>query len=160
MQDRAAVAEPLRQGEAAPEERIVAAEDLRHPARPADALSDVGGEGLRLQPRRLRDAEIGRTPAAAMQAKRGVRVLGDGFGGDPADLGEGAAPEHRARAAEEGRVPGVEPALDDAVEQLALRRNRGSGAQVPAVRIRRVEMVRGLDERETRVAHEPAHRYL
>ena len=160
VQHRAEVAESLRKPETAPEERVVHPEDLGHPARPADALTDVRGERLGLQPRRLGHAEVRRAPAAAMHPERGVRVLGDRLDRDSAHVLECRAAEHGARTAEEGRIPGVQARLDDAVEQLVLGGHTPCGAQVPAIRVRRVEVVRRLHQREARVAQEPSHRHL
>ncbi len=117
---RVEVAEALGPLQAAGEERVVDAQDLDHAARPADALADVGGEGLGGQPGGLRDVDVGGVPAQLLHAQRGVRVLGDGLGGDAADLVEGLAADDGAGAAEEGGVPEVVAVLDDAVEELAL----------------------------------------
>ena len=53
------VADALHQLQAFAKQRIIEAEYLHHPARPADALADMRGQTLRRQPRRLRDPHIG-----------------------------------------------------------------------------------------------------
>ena len=87
-----------------------------------------------------------------MQAHRGVQVFGDGAGGKAANLVECAAPHHGATAAEEGGVPVVLAALDDAEEERLLGPHRATRA-APAVlkRIEVVEVLRRLHEAHLRV---------
>ncbi len=156
VQHRVGVAEALEQAQALAQQRVVDAEDLHHAARPADALVDVGAEAVGGQARGLRNAQVGRVPAVAVQAQRGVRILGDGLGGEAADIVDRRAPQHRARTAEERRVPQVVAVLHQAVEQLALVGVAAEHAQVALERVRREEVVRGLYQRQLRIAQEPA----
>ena len=64
---------------------------------------------------------------------------------------ERLAAQHRGRAAEEGGVPLVEAALDDAVEHLVLGRHDAEGAQVSLERIGIDEEVRRLHQEEARI---------
>mgnify|MGYP003694522869 CR=1 FL=1 len=70
------------------------------------------------------------------------------------------APHHRARAAEQARVPQIVAVLDQAVEQLAFIGNASKLPEIALERIGRIEMVRRLDEAEPRIAAEPAERHL
>ncbi len=156
MQHRVGIAEALEQAQALAQQRVVDAEDLHHAARPADALVDVCAEAVGGQAGCLRNAQVGRVPALAVQAQRGVRILGDGLGGKPADGIDGLAPQYRAGAAEKRRVPQIVAVLHQAVEQLAFVGVAAEHLQVAFERIGREEVVRGLHQRQFRVAQEPA----
>ena len=117
VDDAVEVAEPLREREATAEQRRVDAENLHHAARPADALADVVGHAGGGKARGLWNIDVGRAPAAALHAERGVGIFGDGFDGDAADLLQRRAADDGAGAAEEGGVPEVVAVLDDAVEE-------------------------------------------
>ena len=82
--------------------------------------------------------------------KRGVRVLGHGLDGDAADFVKRLAPQHRARAAEEGRIPEIVAVLHNAVKQLALVGNDPELPQVPLEGIGRIEVVRRLQHGQFR----------
>ena len=86
-----------------------------------------------------------------------MRVFGDGFHGDAADLLQRLAPEHRTRAAEEGRVPQVVAVLNQTIEQIALVGHAAESAQISLKGIRREEVVRRLQHGATGVAQEPTH---
>ena len=160
VQHRVEVAQPLRPVQPAAEQRVVDAEDLRHAARPADALAHVARQALGRQARGLRQREVGGVPAAAVHLQRGVGVLGHGLDRDAADFLDRRAAQHRAGAAEEARVPEVVAVLDQAVEQLALVGHRAEGVEVALERVGREEIVGQLDHGQLRVAVEPAHRDL
>src|SRR5580704_7836394 len=83
---RVEVAETLRQRESAYEERVIDAQDLDHTTCPTDALLDVSAEAFGGETCGLRDVDVGSIPAVDLHAERGVRVFGDGFHGDAADL--------------------------------------------------------------------------
>ncbi len=157
-QRRRHVAKPLRQGQAALEQRHAEAQDLHHALRPAAALADEGGEGGRLQAGDQRLVDIDAVPAAGMQLQRGLAILGDADAAEAAGVVERLAAEHRGRAAEEGGVPLVQPALDDAVEHLVLRRHALEGPEVALQRVGIEEEVRGLDEEQPRVLGEDSRR--
>ena len=70
------------------------------------------------------------------------------------------APEERRGTAEEGAVPLVEPALDDAVEHLVLARHVLEGLQIAFERVGIDEEVRRLDKEELAVPREVADRLL
>ena len=95
-----------------------------------------------------------------LQAQAGVRIFGDGFGRDAADLVERFAAEHRAGSAEEGRVPEVVAVLDDAVEELAFVGDDAELAEVPFEGVGRIEMVRRLQHAEVGILEEPADGHL
>ena len=122
------------------------------------ALADEAGEGRGLQAGDQRLVDIDAVPAARMQLERGLAILGDGDAGEAAGLVERLAAQHRGRAAEEGGVPLVEAALDDAVEHLVLGRHLLEGAQVALDRIGIEEEVRRLHEEELRIVVEVADR--
>lgn len=71
---------------------------------------------------------------------------------------ERLAPKHRSRAAEEGRVPLVEAALDDAVEHLVFGRHLLERPEIALERVRVEEEVRCLDEEQTLVLAKIADR--
>ncbi len=98
VRHRVEVAETLREGEAAGEERIVDAHDLNHAASPANALPDVPAETVGGEAGCLRNVDVGGAPALGLHAQRGVRVFGDGFDGDAADRRRAAV---RRRTAQE-----------------------------------------------------------
>ncbi|MCY1284180.1 hypothetical protein D9M70_330740 [compost metagenome] len=156
MHHRVQVAQPLRQLEATPEQRVVAAEDLRHAARPAHALADVQAQALGGQAGRQGDRNEGGVPALALQLERGVGVLGDGFHREAVGLLQRAAADDGTGAAEERRVPVVVALLHRPIEQLALVGHLTTGRQVALERVRRIEMVRRLHQGQLRVLDEPA----
>ena len=158
VQHRVEVGEPLRQRQAAGQQWIVLAEDLQHAARPAPALADVGREPLGGESGGQRGIEVGRVPALLLDQQRGVGVLGDGVGGDAADLLQRVAANDGAGAAEEGGVPGVVAVLDEAVEELALVRHLVENLQVPLHRVGGIEEVGRLQQAEVVVVQEPADR--
>jgi len=160
MSHRVQVAEPLPEFQPVPEQRVVQPEYLEHPARPSHALADMQDQPLGREPRRQRQPQIGGVPSRAMQLQRGVRVLGHRLHGEAADLLQRGAADHRAGAAEEGRVPEVVAGLHQAIEHVALGRHVLAGGEVPLKRIGRIEMVRRLDRRHPLLAHQPAHGHL
>ncbi len=89
-----------------------------------------------------------------------MRILGHRLHRHPAHLFQRRALDHRARPAEEGRVPGVVAVLQQAVEQLAFVGHLAEGAEVALERVGREEVVRRLHHRQPRVVQEPAHRHL
>ncbi len=160
VQHRVEVAKPLGQAQAGPGQGIVDPEDLDHPPRPARALADVQGQALGGEPRGQADVEIGAVPAASLQLERGVGVLGHRLAGEAVGFVQRLAADHRAGAAEEGRVPEVVAGLNHAVEQRALVGHVLHRAQVPLHGIGRIEVVRGLQQGQARIGLEPAHRHL
>jgi hypothetical protein len=130
------------------------------PRCPANALADVRGERLGGQPGGLRNIDIGRVPAQLLHAQGGMRVFGDGLGGDAAGFVERRAADDRAGAAEEGGVPEVVAVLDDAVEQLALVGDGLVERQIALEGVGRIEVVRGLQHGQPLLGEEPAQREL
>ena len=160
VQHRVDVAQPLAQRQAAPEQGVVDAEDLRHATCPADALTDVRRQALGGQPGGLRDAKIGGVVALATHLQRGVSVLGDGLDGDAADFHQRRTPDHRTTAAEERGVPQVVAVLHQPVEQFGFVGHDAEGLQVALDRIGRVEEMRRLQHGQLLVTQEGAHRQL
>ena len=77
----------------------------------------------RLQAGDQRLVHIDAVPAAGMELERGLAILGDADAAEAVGFLQRLAPQHGGRAAEEGGVPLVEAALDDAVEHLVLGRH-------------------------------------
>ena len=144
------IAEPLNGLEAALQQRIVEQEDLQHALAPARALPDEGDETLRLQSGDERLVDIDAGPAARMQLERGLAILRDGDAGEAAGLLERGAAQQRGRAAEEGGVPFVEPALRDLVEHLVLGGHAVEGAQILLDRIGIEKDMRRLHQKQLR----------
>ena len=67
------------------------------------------------------------------------------------------APDDRAGAAKERRVPGVVAALNEDVKERVFLRNRVREAEVALVGRGRIEVVRRLHERDLAVAEHPSH---
>ena len=151
------VADALPQREPFPQKGVVHAKDLRHAARPPDALAHVGREAFRGQTGGLRLVDVSRGVTAPVQLEGGVRILGHGFHGNAAHFQQRSAPYHRAGAAEERGVPEIIAILDQPVEQRTLVGDAAEGAQVALKRVGREEVVRCLQHRALRVALEPAH---
>ena len=154
------VADALEDRQALAQQRVVGAENLHHAPRPADALADMRRQALGRQPCCLRNAQVGRGPAVAVQAQGGVGIFGHGFHRKTANRVNRGTPQNGARAAEERCVPHVVAVLDQAVEQLAFIGTVTESAQVTLERVRRKEVVRGLHQRQFRVAQKPAHGQL
>ncbi len=157
MQHGVQITEPLRQGQAAAEQRIVHPQDLRHAACPARPLADVQGQPLGGQARRQRQADERGAPAFALEAQCGVGVLGDRFHREAVGLVQGFTADHRAGAAEEGGVPEVVALLHRPVEQLALAGQLLADAQIALERVLGIEIVRGLHHRQLGVFEKAAH---
>ena len=160
MQHRIEVTKPLLQAQPGSEQRVFDAQDLGHAARPANALADMQHQPLGREPRRQPDTQIRGRPSHALQAQRGMRVLGHGLEGEAVGIGQRHAADDRAGSAKEGGVPQIIAALDRAVEQIALAREIANRPEIPLHRIGRIEVMRRLDERERLVPLEPAHRHL
>ena len=154
------VAQPLADRQAFCNERIVGTKNLRHAARPTDALPHVGRQRLGCQTGGLRQIEIRRLPPLAVHLEGGVRVFGHRFHGNAAHILQRGSAQHRAGAAEKRGVPEIVAVLQQAVEQLTLVRHLAEGAQVALERIWREEVVRRLHHRQLRVLDHPAHRHL
>ncbi len=154
------VAEPLREAQPGRKQRIVGAQDLNHPASPANSLPHVGRQPLSGQTSRLRDVDVRRVPAVRLHAQGGVRVFCDGLHGDATDFIERLAPQHRAGTAEKRRVPEVVAILHNAVKQLVFVRDDVKLAQVALERIGRIEVVRRLQHGQVVVTHKPADGHL
>ena len=129
------------------EERIVGPQNLDHAACPANALADMRGEALGGEAGGLRNVDVGGVPAAHLHAQRGVRIFGDGFLGDAADVVERGAAQDRAGAAEERGVPEVVAVLNDAVEELAFVGNDVELAEIALKGIGRIEVMRAFAAR-------------
>ncbi|KAG1596715.1 hypothetical protein G6F46_014368 [Rhizopus delemar] len=85
-----------------------------------------------------------------------MRIFGDGLGGEAADRSDRLAPQHRAGATEERRVPQVVAVLHQPVEQLAFVGIAAEHLQVALERVGGEEVMRGLHQRQLRVTQEPA----
>ena len=144
---RGQVVELLRPAQSAMAQDALHAPDVHGALPPAHPLTDEGLDRFRRQAEGQRLGVVDRPVALRMQAHRGVQVFGDGAGGEAADLVECAAPHHGATAAEEGGVPVVLAALNDAKEQRLLGPHRAPCA-APAVleRVEVVEVLRRLHE--------------
>ena len=139
-------AQALRQGEAAPQKRIIQAENLNHAAGPADALPDVGGERIGCEPRGKRRFRKDGIPAAAVKFQRRVSVFRDGFNGNPAHFFQGAPADDGVGAAEHHGVPGVVSLLDEVVEKAVFVRERPRQMQVFLKGVGRIKVMRRLHE--------------
>ena len=122
--------------------------------RPARALADEAGEAVRLQAGDQRLVDIDALPAAGMELERGLAILGDADAAEAVGFLQGLAPEHGGRAAEEGGIPLVEAALDDAVEHLVLGRHGLERAEIALERVGIDEEVRRLDQEQALVLGE------
>src|SRR5580698_753439 len=67
-------------------EWIVRTEHLDHPTRPADSLAHVAGKAFGRETGGLRNVDVSSVPPSYLHAQGGVRVFGDRFGCDSADL--------------------------------------------------------------------------
>ncbi len=160
VQHRVEVAQPLRQFEPATQQGVVDACDLRHAARPADALRHVAGQAFGGQARGLRHGQVGGAVTAALQLERGVRIFGDRFHRHAAHFFQRGALDDRTRTTEERGIPLVVAILQQAVEQLAFVGHLAMRVQVAFERVRRKEIVRHLHQCQLGVVQEPAHRHL
>ena len=82
------------------------------------------------------------------------------FHGNAADFIQRAAADHRAGAAEEGRIPHVVPVLHQSIKQRAFVRRFAKSPQVALKRVRGEEVVRRLHHRQLLLFQEPAHGHL
>ena len=153
----AEVAQPLLEGQPAPEQRIIEAENLRHTARPAGTLDHVEYQTLRCQPRRQRNIDKRRFPAATLHFQRGVRIFCHRLNGKTANLFQRATADHRTRAAEEGGVPVIITLLDWTVKQHPFVGDITPHRQVTFKGVRRIEVVRRLHQRQHGIFQEPAN---
>ncbi len=112
------------------------------------------------RPAGLRNIDVRRAPSGLLQPNRGMRVLGHGLGREPANLIQRPAPQHRAGPAERRRIPQIVAVLHDAIKQLVFAGNMPELVQISLKRIRRVEVLRRLQQRQIRIAIEPPHRQL
>src|SRR3989442_3499486 len=110
------VAQPLWKGKSAHEQRILRAQDLHHPARPADALADVSREAFSGQTRRLWNIDVGSVPTPLLHTQRRVGIFSYCLDRDAADLVQRFPPEHRARTAKETRIPQIVAILHQTME--------------------------------------------
>ena len=159
-QRRGHVAEALREREAALQRGKAEPQNLHHALRPPTALADEAGEGRRLQACDQRLVDVDAVPPARMQFDRRLAVLGDGNTAEAVRLEQRLAPQDGRRAAEEGSVPLVQPALDDAVEHLVLRGHLLEGAQIALHRIGIEEEVRRLHQEQPWILIEIANGFL
>ena len=83
-------------------------------------------------------------------------VLGDRFDGETADLRQRLAADHRAGAAEKGGVPVIVALLNRAIEQHPFVRNIAPDGEVALERIRGIEVVRRLHQRQHRIFQKAA----
>src|SRR2546430_9120376 len=90
------VAKPLWKRESAHEQRILRAQDLHHPASPADALANVRREAFGGQTRCLWNIDVSSVPTPLLHAQRLVYVFSYGLYRDASDLIQRFPPEHRA----------------------------------------------------------------
>src|SRR5439155_15877105 len=97
VRDRRKVVETLPPGEAAGEQGVVTAEQLKAALRPAAALRQEGVDLLRRETDRERLVVVDALPAPLVELHRGVRVLDDGVGVDTTD-------REQRRATEDGRA--------------------------------------------------------
>ncbi len=148
------VAEALLPLQAASQQRIVDAENLRHAARPASTLHHVQTQTLGRQTGRQRDRQKRRAPAAPLHFQRGMGIFRHRFHREAADLLQRRATDHRAGAAEKSGVPVVVALLHRAVEQRAFVGNGPRRAQVAFEGIGRIEVVRRLQQRQLRIGQE------
>ena len=125
---------------------------------PAHPLHDEAREGLGRKSGDHRAVDIGASVTPRVKLERGLGIFGDCLTLDASDLHDVLAPEQGRRAAEEGSVQPVQPALDDRIEHLVLARHLAERVQVALKRVRIEEEVRGLDEEEFRVLDEVADR--
>ncbi|MNZ66076.1 hypothetical protein D3C78_842870 [compost metagenome] len=86
-----------------------------------------------------------------------MRIFGDGFHGEAADLFQCATADNRTGAAEERGVPVVIALLNRAVEQRPFIRDIAPDGEVAFERIRRIEIVRRLHQCQPGIFQEPAH---
>src|ERR1700759_3895714 len=86
-----------------------------------------------------------------MQRDGRLAILGNADAAETLGFLQCRASQNRGRAAEEGCVPLVEPALDDAVKHFVLARHLVEGLQVALDRIRIEEEMRCLNEKQRRI---------
>ncbi len=151
-QHRGQVVQALGQRQALVAEDAFHAPDLHRTLTPAHALADEGLDRLRRHAEGQRLRVVDRLPALGVQPDRGVQVLGHGAGGEAADLVQRRAAHDGAAAAEEGCIPGVLAALDDAEEQRLLGPHRTLAVGVAVlVGVEVEEVLRRLHEGHARV---------
>ena len=110
------VAQPLWKGKSAHEQRILRAQDLHHPTRPANPLANVRREAFGGQTRCLWNIDVGSVPPPLLHAQSRVCVFSYSLYRDAPDLIQRFPPEHRARTAEEARVPQIVAILHQTME--------------------------------------------
>src|SRR5579872_822645 len=152
------VTQALRQRQARGEKRILGAKNLRHAARPADALTDVSSETLRCQTGCPRKIDVGGVPAAPLQTQGCVGIFRDRLYRDAANLIQRAAPQYGTGSAEEARIPKIVSVLHETVKQFALIRDLAELPEISLERIGGVEVVRRLHKSEIAVTKEPPQR--
>src|SRR2546422_1039994 len=101
------VAQPLWKGKSAHEQRILRAQDLHHPTRPANPWPNGRRGALGAKPRALWNFDEGIFPTPFLHARPRVGVFISGLSRDAADLIQSLPPEPRPRAAKEARVPQI-----------------------------------------------------
>src|SRR5207237_10839713 len=98
------------------EQRMLRAQDLHHPTRPANPLTNVRREAFGGQTRCLWNIDVSSVPTPLLHAQRRVGVFSYGLYRDAADLIQCLPLEHRARAANETRVPQIVAILHQTME--------------------------------------------
>ena len=152
----AEIAQALLKSQPAAKQRIIDAENLRHPARPAGTLDDVHHQAFSSEACGQWDIEKGRLPPQTLKLQRRMSIFGHRFDGETADLRQRLATDHRAGAAEKGGVPVVVPLLNRAIEQHPFVGNVASDGEVTFKWIRGIEVVRRLHQSQHRVFQEAA----
>ena len=89
-----------------------------------------------------------------------MRIFGHGFHRKTPDIIQRFTANHGAGAAEEGRIPVIVALLNRAIEQHPFIGDVAADGEVAFKRVRRIEIVRGLHQRQHRVFEEAANRRL
>ena len=89
------IAQPLSKLQPFTGERVIETEDLHHPARPANTLTDMRRQTFGRQPRRLRNTHICRGVATTVQTQRSMRIFGYRFDSNAANLIQRLTANHR-----------------------------------------------------------------
>ncbi|MNV30338.1 hypothetical protein D3C71_1216020 [compost metagenome] len=87
-------------------------------------------------------------------------IFGHRFHGEAANFFQRTAADDRAGAAKERRIPVIVALLNRAVEQRPFVRNIAPNGEVTFERVRRIEIVRRLHQRQFGIFQEPADRRL
>ena len=122
MQHGIQVAKPLPKAKAFAKQRVISTKDLCHSPCPANTLADMPRQTLSGQASRLRNSQVSRVIAQAIELQGCMCIFGHRLNGDPTNLFQRPTLDDGARATEECRIPQVIAVLNQPIEQLAFVR--------------------------------------